>query len=149
MIASILILVVSLAMFVYWFRYTSLLILSAKPVKDYGKQVAEANQLGFLEVQEQLILPSNRAALEKLEAALSRDYKLLTSLLKHTPGFSESDGAFEHTMLRIDYRLMQLWYSAVRHVSESRARAALREMADIVAHFASSMGQVCAVRAEN
>ncbi len=149
MIASILITVISLVLFIYWFRYTSLLILSAKPARDYGKQVAEANQLSFPEVQAKLTAPANVVAMEKLEAALNRDYKLLTSLLKHTPGFSAADGGFEQKMLMVDYRMMRMWYSVVRRVSRSHAAAALQEMADIVAHFANNMGQACAQQVES
>lgn len=47
MIGSILVLTVSLILFLYWFRYTCLLILSAKPAKDYSGQVAQVNQLSF------------------------------------------------------------------------------------------------------
>lgn len=146
MVASVLIIVISLVLFIYWFRYTSLLILSAKPAKDYGKQVARANQLSFPEVQAELAKPANAAAMEKLEAALSRDYKLLTSLLRHTPGLSSADGGFEQRMLMVDYRMMRGWYLVVRRISRSQAAAALQEMADIVAHFANNMGQACAAR---
>ena len=38
----------------YWFRYTCLLILSAKTTRDFAGEVAEANQLSFLEVQARL-----------------------------------------------------------------------------------------------
>ncbi len=38
-------------LFAYWFRYTCLLIVSAKTSRDYAAEVATANQLGFLEVQ--------------------------------------------------------------------------------------------------
>jgi len=81
MVASVLIIVISLVLFVYWFRYTSLLILSAKPAKDYGKAVVEANQLSFPAVRAKLSHPADPVAMEKIEAALNRDYKLLTSLL--------------------------------------------------------------------
>ena len=39
--------VISLALLVYWFRYTCLLLLRTKPVRDYSKQVVAANQLAI------------------------------------------------------------------------------------------------------
>lgn len=148
MIASILIIIFSLALFVYWFRYTCLLILSAKATKDYSREVATANQLSFLGVQEDLASPMSLAVLADLEKSLDRDYKILTSLLSHAPGFMAEGGAFEQRMLRIDYWVMKLWLAVARRLSPSQAASALREMAEIVAHFADTMGQASAVKVE-
>src|SRR5579864_5727226 len=45
---------VSVSLFIYWLRYTCQLILSAKSARDYTRDVAEANNLLFLQVQEEL-----------------------------------------------------------------------------------------------
>ena len=55
MLVSILIIVVSLALFLYWFRYTCVLILSAKTSRDYAAEIASANQLRFLETRTHLM----------------------------------------------------------------------------------------------
>ena len=54
LVTTVIITVSSVLLFGYWFRYTCLLILSAKTTRDFAGQVAAANQLGFLEVQAQL-----------------------------------------------------------------------------------------------
>ena len=54
MISTILIVSVSMALFGYWFRYTCLLILSAKTIRDYAADVVAANALGCLEVRDAL-----------------------------------------------------------------------------------------------
>jgi hypothetical protein len=45
----------------------------------------------------------------------------------------------------VDFQLMRLWYTAVHHVSQPRARHALLEMACIVSHLANAMGERIAV----
>jgi hypothetical protein len=54
MISSFLMLVVTLALFAVWFRYTCVLILKSKPAKDYSLEVASANELNFVRVQRSL-----------------------------------------------------------------------------------------------
>ena len=51
LVTTVIITASSVLLFGYWFRYTCLLILSAKTTRDFAGQVAAANQLGFLEVQ--------------------------------------------------------------------------------------------------
>src|SRR5689334_11081081 len=82
LIATVIITTSSVALFAYWFRYTCLLILSAKTTRDYAASVASANQLAFLQVQSVL---RDRGAedLDSLRDSLDRDYKVLTYLLKH------------------------------------------------------------------
>lgn len=138
--STVIITMLSTLLFGYWFRYTCLLILSAKTTRDYACDVATANQLSFLRIQSELrqAMPSD---LERLHASLDRDYDVLKSLLKQTLGLEER-------MLQLNYRLMGVWCSAARKFSPSAARKALDEMTLVLAHFANSMGeQACAAAA--
>ena len=54
MAISIIIIVLSTALFVYWFRYTCVLILRTRDARDYAQHVAEVNHLTFLTAQQQL-----------------------------------------------------------------------------------------------
>jgi hypothetical protein len=139
LISTIVIMAGSVLLFGYWFRYTCVLILSARTTRDYAGAVAAANQLSFLEVQSALLEPSS-ANLDHLKDSLDRDYKVLTYLLKHAANGADGEGAVEKRMLEIHYRLMGAWYSTSRHLSPVAARRALDEMASVVAHFANSMG---------
>jgi hypothetical protein len=130
----------SAALFAYWFRYTCLLILSAKTTRDYAASVAQANQLSFLEVQA-MLRDTASADLDNMRDALDRDYKVLTYLLKHAADPTLADDAIEKRMLRINYKLMSAWYSAAGHFSPTAARRALDEMSTVVAHFANAMGE--------
>lgn len=124
----------SAVLFAYWFRYTCLLILSAKTTRDYAGEVARANGLSFLEIQARL-RDGAEADLDPLQISLDRDYALVTLALGQT------EATLEDRMLRLNYRLTSLWYQAVRRVAPSSARSALDEMSMMISHFANAMGE--------
>lgn len=141
MIVSLVIIAVSLTLFVYWFRYTCLLILSAKTSKDYAPQVATANQLRFIETRDRLLEAPAGHSLDVLHQDLQRDYTLLTYLMRYAAGRSQSMHALENRILMIDYKIMLVWYTLVRPISGERARGALLEMTSIVHYLANAMGE--------
>jgi len=141
--ATIIITVSSVVLFAYWFRYTCLLILSAKTAHDYTVDVAYSNCLGFPAVQEQL-QQSAAADLDRLRAALDNDYRVVRQLLKYMPRTEEAPSPLEAHMLGINYRVMGAWYAVCRHLSPTTAVRALNEMSNIVAHFANQMGEQAA-----
>lgn len=145
MFVSITIIGFSLLLFLYWFRYTCLLILSTKTTKDYTAQVAKANQLEFPLIQAHLreaVAAAEHGSLETLRNSLERDYRLLTGLLSHAAQFQVGGLTAEQRMLMVDYQAMRLWYSvSLKFSKRSNAKQALEEMADIVAHFANAMGE--------
>lgn len=139
-VATTIIIASSVLLFAYWFRYTCMLILSAKTSRDYAGDVATANQLGFLEVQTQL-RQTETPDLGRLRASLDRDYAVITYLLDHAANPSKGATALENKMLAFNYRMMGAWFSVSKHFSESAACRALDEMAGVVAHFANAMGE--------
>ena len=140
LIATVLITVSSVLLFAYWFRYTCLLILSAKTAHDYTADVACSNQLGFHAVQAQLH-QGNAPDLDRLRAALDNDFHLVRRLMKSLPKTGEAQSALETQMLALNYRVMGTWYQVTRHVSARTAGRALEEMSMVVAHFANLMGE--------
>jgi hypothetical protein len=145
--ASIFIIVVSLILFVYWFRYTCLLILSAQNAKNYAPQVATANQLTFLEIRSELMQAVPASPLEKLHRSLDRDYRVLTYLLQHAATYNVSGQSVEERILMLDYQIMRIWYALTQPFSRSLARRALLEQATVVNHLANAMGERVAVSA--
>ena len=143
LIATVVITVGSVVLFAYWFRYTCLLILSAKTARDYTSDVACSNQLDFPEVQAQL-KEGSAPDLDRLRAALDKDYRVVRQLLRYMPKAEEAPSPLETQMLAINYRLMGAWYQVSRHFSESSAARALNEMSMVVAHFANLMGEQAA-----
>ena len=128
----------SVLLFGYWFRYTCVLILSTKTVRDYAGQVAAANQLEFLEVQERL--KSGATNLGQLQGALDRDYSILVSLLSAVSS-GDAQGSIETRMLQLNYRCMAAWSSFSRRFSSQASSRAMEEMAQVLSHFANLMGE--------
>ena len=148
MIASILIIAVSLVLFAYWFRYTCVLILSTRTTKDYSTEVAEANQLSFAAIQE-VLGESETGDLDSIRISLKRDYLLVRTLLDQAASMQAGSDTLELIMLRVDYRLMDLYYTISRSYSEAKSRTALAEMSKVVGYFANAVGErvACSARA--
>lgn len=140
MAISIIIIVISTALFVYWFRYTCVLILRTRNVRDYAQQVADANHLSFVSAREQLSASQNREeAFDRLHQSLDRDYRVVTYLLRYA-GNQTGQSIDEH-MLRLDYQIMRACYYLARPFSAASARQALIERASIISHLANAMGE--------
>ncbi|MEI9812283.1 MAG: hypothetical protein WDO18_06260 [Acidobacteriota bacterium] len=116
---TILIIVGSMLLFGYWFRYTCLLILSAKTTRDYAGEVAVANHLSFLEVQA-LLRDSGPVELDRLHASLDRDYQLVTSLIENATG--TEDFRVEDRMLQMNYKFARFLFKTAGKFSPDVAR---------------------------
>ncbi len=144
--ANVLFVAMSGVLLVYWFRYTCLLILSTRAIRDYAAAVAEANALRFPEIQEELAGEIPEAQLDALNRALDRDYRLLTCLMRHGAEFRMAGRKIEHRMLVLDFQIMRAWYAVSSRLSSRYSRQALEEMVHIVRHFADTMGECAAAR---
>jgi hypothetical protein len=147
MIGSVLVLVISAVLFVYWFRYVCLLMLQTKPVVDYTSEVVAANGLSLPDVLARLQEQVGDAQLATFRESLDRDYRLLAGLLSRTAEFQVGGCPLEDRLLMIDYAIVRVWYAVARRLSHSRAQQALTEMAEIVGHFAGVVGESKAIPA--
>jgi hypothetical protein len=137
---SIFIIVISTVLFVYWFRYTCVLILRTRNVRKYAQQVAQVNQLTFLDAQKKLSsVASPSETLDSLHSSLDRDYRVVSYLLRHAG--TQSGESIEEHMLRIDYQVMRVCYFLAKPFSPRSARQALIERASIISHLANAMGE--------
>jgi hypothetical protein len=134
----------SVLLFGYWFRYTCMLILSTKTIRDHAGSMAAAHQLSFLQVQSQL-RGSASANLGRLHDALDRDYAIVMRLLAQRPSSAQS--GMESWMLQMNYRLMSNWAHVSSRFSPAAACRALDEMSQVVAHFANAMGELASAPA--
>jgi hypothetical protein len=141
MIVSLIMSGVSLCLFIYWLRYTCQLILSAKSARDYTRDVAEANNLRFLQVQQELAQVRERLDLDTLHKKLQNDYRLLTYLLVHGPAFHANGDRLEQIMLMLNFRLLKAYYALSCPLSVSIGKRALHEMTQVVGYFANRMGE--------
>lgn len=140
MIVSILIIAVSAVLFLYWFRYTCVLILNTQTSKDFSREVATANQLSFVGIEGQL-QELDSQSLDTAQRSLERDYAVVSSLLRQAADLQVGGDSLEELMLRIDFRLMKSWYGLSRRFSEVLSRSAVEEMSRIVGHFANTLGE--------
>ena len=133
-----LIILFSVVLFVYWFRYSCLLILQNRISSGVQQHVGAG--LSFSAVQERLKgQESGIDLLDQLHRDLSNDYRIICFLLRCA---AENDvDPIERRLLMLDYWIMQSWYSAARRVAPPQARKALEEMSNIVSYFAYSVGR--------
>ena len=139
MIASVLIITFSLVLFVYWFRYSCLLLLR----QSVDQPVTAVDRYSYVTVQQGL-----KAGLEldPLRRSLDRDYRVLTYLLDHAAGLELE--RLEYRLLVLDYKLMQSWYRLTKWAAPQQARRALGEMAEVVNVLVGRIGEQTGVRNE-
>jgi len=143
MLASIFIIVFSLALLVYWFRYSCILLLRnyQEPAEASGAIADNRFHVGEVQQRLQTAEPS-----DALHASLQRDYQVLSYLLEHAAGLELE--AFEDRLLVIDYKVMQWWYCLTRTAAPDQARQALKEMAVVLKILVGKIDQRAGVRTE-
>ena len=129
-----------MVLLVYWFRYTSLLILSTKTSQDFSYDIAHTHELQFHEMRAALTAAAPTGRLATLLCGIDHDYRLVSALLRNVDA-NESSANLEDIILRIDFVGLKLAYSLAQPFSENIARQALKEMADVVAHLANAVGE--------
>lgn len=139
MAITLLIIGISLALFVYWFRYSAILILQTRSSEEDAAKVAKANLLRFSEVRQELHAPAG-ADLGGLCSALQRDYRVLKYLLGHAATWRSGYTA-EQWLLMADFRFLALWFGATARVRPNSAKLALLEMSQILEYFAGVIGR--------
>ena len=139
MLASVLIIVVSIVLLAYWFRYTCILLLR----NSETEVAAPDSRFSFGLVRERL---STDSRLDPLHASLQRDYQLITYLLENASGL-ELD-SIEERMLLWDYKLMRCWYWLTRTAAPQQARQALGEMANVLSVLGVKLGKRAGAQAQ-
>ena len=138
MVASLLIILISTGLLLYWFRYMCLLILGTQAKREYSQEVACENGLHFAELQ--CVLDETRGeALALLAGWMERDYRVLNRLLG--AGGAQDEANFERVFLAADFKAMGAWFRLTRRFSETAARKALLERSKIIQHLANSLGE--------
>ncbi len=142
MLVTLFIIGVSVLFFVYWFRYTVLLIQRSRPAPvEYAHKVAVANHLSFVEVRRKIHDTHEATSLRSLCEALERDYQTLKYLLGHAATAQAGSYTAEQRLLMINFRLLTLWFAAVLRFRPGAAKVALLEMSGTLEYFACAMGR--------
>lgn len=143
MLASFLIIGFSLILFVYWFRYSCILLLrSFSQEPSVGDTLADS-RFSFLQVRDRL---QNSPDLDPLQQSLDRDYRMISYLLRHAPDLELQ--SIEDRLLVLDYRVMRCYYHATRILAPAQARRALAEMSQVLGILARKIGEQAGLRAE-
>lgn len=137
MLASVLIIAFSAVLFVYWFRYSCILLL-----RNRAEQPTVSGEgFSYAEVQHGL---RTGMELDALHQSLDRDYRVVTYLLEHAAGLELEQ--LEYRLLILDYKVMQGWYRLTKSAAPQQARRALGEMAEILGVFVGRIGSQSGVQ---
>lgn len=141
MLAGVFLVVLTVALFLYWFRYMCLVILRARTFRDYAAEVAAVNDMRFPQVRTELRLGAGDRVMRDCHQTLVEEYRLLVYLLRHAQLYEVPHQRAEMRMLQVDFQLMGAWYRVARLVHPPQARAALLEMAEVLHYIANTMGE--------
>jgi hypothetical protein len=130
----------SLALFAYWFRYSCMLILRTQTAENFGLRFSRANGLSFglVKVEFEQNLGSD---LEKLYRSLDNDYRIVARLLGSVAPATPAESLLEVTLLRVNFRLTQCLFLASHKLGLGYTRKAIVEMTEMIEHFANTLGQ--------
>lgn len=136
MLASLLIIGISVVLFAYWFRYSCILLLRTATEQIQPAGADADTRFHIVDIQARL---KANEALHPLQLALDRDYQVLIYLLEHAAGLELS--SFEDRVLVFDYKVMHCYYRVTRALFPEQARRALTEMATVLDVLVQKMGQ--------
>jgi len=130
------IILISLWLFVYWFRYSCLLILVARLQERLEENHNQRSGYRFPSVLNRLAAKEfDGAALKRMRAELEADFEILEQ--KRRAAETTGDPLLRH-MLLLDYKLLSVWFRLMRRCSPCRAGQALVEMSRILEHLAEA-----------
>ena len=101
MITSVFIIAISVILFVYWLRYSCVMLLRNAQERTEVSTVAD-ERFSISSVRERL---KTEGDLDSLERALERDYHVVTYLIEHAADLELA--SIENKLLVIDYKLMR------------------------------------------
>jgi hypothetical protein len=135
MVTGVFIIAISAILFVYWLRYSCLILLRSAQQRAGMPTIAD-ERFSASSVLERL---RTEADLAPLERALERDYCVLTYLIEHAADLELA--SIENKLLVLDYKLMRLWSRVTRTVAPQQSRKALAEMASVLSVLVGQMGE--------
>ena len=133
MITSVFIIAISVILFVYWLRYSCVMLLRNAQERTEVSTVAD-ERFSISSVRERL---RTEGDLDSLERALDRDYHVVTYLIEHAADLELA--SIENKLLVIDYKLMRVWSHLTRTAAPEQSRKALAEMASVLGVLVDQM----------
>jgi hypothetical protein len=133
MITSVFIIAISVVLFVYWLRYSCVMLLRNAQERTQASTVDDG-RFSIASVRERL---KTQGDLNSLERALERDYHVVTYLIEHAADLELA--SIENKLLVIDYKLMRVWSHLTRTAAPEQSRKALAEMASVLGVLVGQM----------
>jgi|SRR5690242_10091979 hypothetical protein len=137
MIISVLMLVVSAALGLFYLQGTCSTILNREFQRDYFRSVVNASRLEFLSVRDCIDRPQGKLDYSEVRTALTCDYLALTYLLRNAVARKCSR---QEKLLMVYFRglLMAL---AVSHFFKMNEKRAILRLTAILQYFANTLGE--------
>jgi len=135
MLTGTVIIAFSLALLVYWFRYSCILILRNRAEEQQPSRVVDG-AFNFAQARQSI---GSEDKLDPLWESLDRDYRVLTYLIEHAAALKLA--TLEDRILILDYRIMQRVYRMTRTLAPSQARNALVEMSTVLGILMQRLGE--------
>src|ERR1035437_1926675 len=142
MVTGVFIIAISVILFIYWLRYSCVLLLRNAQERA-GMSTLADQRFSFSSVLERLKTDRD---LGPLERALERDYYVVMYLIEHVADLELA--SIENKLLVIDCKLMQIWSRLTRTVAPQQSRKALSEMAAVLSVLVGQMGEPSQLRME-
>jgi hypothetical protein len=132
------IIVLSLAMLLYWFRSSCVFLLDSNWNEEQARVIAEQYGMSFGTLDGTLTRAGTKSEQDRVMDLLDRDLKIVLDLMSTSENTSAS---IEVSMLRVYYRGLKLFSRVARTAAAGHSRSALREMSKIVAYMAGEFGE--------
>jgi hypothetical protein len=142
MVTGVFIIAISVILFIYWLRYSCVLLLRNAQERA-GMSTLADQRFSFSSVLERLKTDRD---LGPLERALERDYYVVMYLIEHAADLELA--SIENKLLVIDCKLMRVWSRLTRTVAPQQSRKALSEMASVLSVLVGQMGEPSQLRLE-
>jgi hypothetical protein len=139
MIVSVLILILSVAMFFFYFQVTCQKIMRQQFAREYFRSVVKANGLEFLALRESLAQFGAPADYPRLREMLRCDFLALTYLLKNV-GNAKARYSSKERLLILYFHSLFLSLAARRLLRFGEKQAILR-MTSVLQYFSNVVGQ--------
>ncbi|HKZ53345.1 MAG TPA: hypothetical protein VJ085_08705 [Candidatus Acidoferrales bacterium] len=132
----------SVALVFVWLRSACRSILNKPFEQDYAAEVTRAVRFHYLTLRQLLgDEPAGVTDCGSRLAALERDYKALTYLLRKTSTVPDNGYSHAERLLILDFHLLRLWARLKSFLAVNNWRSSLLEMTSILDYFGKVVGQ--------
>ena len=139
MIVASLILVMSTALFFFYFQVTCQKILRRQFEAEYFQVIVRANRLEFPWVQKSLDESDAPLDYQRLRTVLECDFLALAYLLKNAANIHQRY-SYEEWLLIVYFRVV-FFFLTLRHLLKLRESAAILRLTAVLQYFANVVGQ--------